>query len=126
MLCGLHFACRDDIAPFIAACDWDMLVVDEAHHLEWTPSESSREYRQIEGFAHQTPSVLLLTATPEQFGMAGHFARLRLLDPARFHTFDSYVAEEQHHAATVELVNLLLDDRAITETDLGAITFADS
>lgn len=121
VLCGLHFACRDDIAPFITACEWDMLVVDEAHHLEWTPSESSREYRQIEGFAHQTPSVLLLTATPEQFGMAGHFARLRLLDPARFHTFDSYVAEEQRHAATVELVNLLLDDRAITETDLGRL-----
>ncbi len=118
VLCGLHFACRDDIAPFIAMCDWDILVVDEAHHLEWTPSESSREYRQIEALAHQSDSVLLLTATPEQFGIAGHFARLRLLDPARFHSLESYVAEEQQHAATVELVNLLLDNQVMAEDDL--------
>ena len=26
VLCGLHFACRDDIAPLIAMCDWDILI----------------------------------------------------------------------------------------------------
>jgi len=118
VLCGLTFACRDEIAPFIAACDWDMLVVDEAHHLEWTPSRSSREYRQIERLAHKTDSVLLLTATPEQFGTVGHFARLRLLDPARFHSLESYLSEEKQHAATTELVNLLLDNQEITDDDL--------
>jgi ATP-dependent helicase HepA len=121
VLCGLHFACRDDIAPLIAMCDWDMLVVDEAHHLEWTPSESSREYRHIEALAKKSDSVLLLTATPEQFGTAGHFARLRLLDPARFHSLESYVAEEEEHAATVELVNLLLDNQAMAEDDLARL-----
>ena len=121
VLCGLHFACRDDIAPFIAMCDWDILVVDEAHHLEWTPSESSREYRQIETLATQSDSVLLLTATPEQFGTAGHFARLRLLDPARFHSLESYLAEEEQHAETVQLVNLLLDNQAVAEADLARL-----
>ncbi len=121
VLCGLDFACRDDIAPFIATCDWDMLVVDEAHHLEWTPSESSREYRHIERLATQSDSVLLLTATPEQFGTAGHFARLRLLDPARFHSLESYVAEEKQHAATVELVNLLLDNQVLAKDDLARL-----
>ena len=121
VLCGLDFACRDDIAPFIAMCDWDILIVDEAHHLEWTPSESSREYRHIETLANQIDSVLLLTATPEQFGTAGHFARLRLLDPARFHSLESYVAEEKQHAVTVELVNLLLDNQTIAEDDLGRL-----
>ena len=123
VLCGLHFACRHDIAPLIAACDWDMLIVDEAHHLEWTPSESSREYQQIETLAKQTDSVLLLTATPEQFGIAGHFARLRLLDPARFHSLQSYVAEEEQHVETVELVNLLLDNQVIAEDDLARLQF---
>jgi len=121
VLCGLDFACRDEIAPFIATCDWDMLVVDEAHRLEWTPNESSREYRQIETLAHKSNSVLLLTATPEQFGTAGHFARLRLLDPARFHSLESYLSEEQQHAETVELVNLLLDNQAITEDELARL-----
>ncbi|HKK17589.1 MAG TPA: SNF2-related protein, partial [Opitutales bacterium] len=27
---------------------WDMLVVDEAHHLEWTPEAVSREYQLVE------------------------------------------------------------------------------
>ena len=118
VLCGLTFACRDEIAPFIVACDWDILVVDEAHHLEWTPSKSSREYRQIETLAQKTDAVLLLTATPEQFGTAGHFARLRLLDPARFHSLESYVKEEKQHASTTELINLLLDNQELTEDDL--------
>jgi ATP-dependent helicase HepA len=121
VLCGLNFACRDDIAPFIDACDWDILVVDEAHRLEWTPSESSREYRHIETLAHKTESMLLLTATPEQFGTAGHFARLRLLDPARFHSLESYLSEEKQHAETVELVNLLLDNQAMAEDDLARL-----
>ena len=121
VLCGLTFACRDDIAPLVAACDWDMLVVDEAHHLEWTPSKSSREYRQIETLAQKTDSVLLLTATPEQFGTAGHFARLRLLDPARFYSLERYVSEEQEYAGTTELVNRLLDNQEMTEDDLTRI-----
>jgi len=121
VLCGLHFSCRDNIAPLIATCDWDILVVDEAHHLEWKPSETSREYRQIETLANQIDSVLLLTATPEQFGASGHFARLRLLDPARFHSLESYLAEEEQHAGTVELVNLLLDNQAMAEDDLARL-----
>ena len=121
VLCGLHFSCRDDIAPLIAACEWDILVVDEAHHLEWTPVKSSREYRKIEILAKQSDSVLLLTATPEQFGAAGHFARLRLLDPARFHSLESYVAEEKQYAATAELVDQLLDNEAISESHLARL-----
>ena len=39
----------------------------------------------VEQLANAIPSVLLLTATPEQLGLESHFARLRLLDPERFY-----------------------------------------
>jgi ATP-dependent helicase HepA len=67
------------------ACDagWDMVVVDEAHHLVWWPDTPSPAYTAVERLSRQTPGLLLLTATPEQLGMTGHFARLRLLDPDR-------------------------------------------
>ena len=39
--------------------------------------------------------MLLLTATPEQLGTDSHFARLRLLDPNRFHDLDAFRAELQ-------------------------------
>jgi len=81
------------------AAGWDMLIVDEAHHLEWTPEAPSPEYRAIEALAATTPSVVLLTATPEQLGRRAHFARLRLLDPARFNELDRYLAEAEGYAA---------------------------
>ncbi|MDE2054106.1 MAG: RNA polymerase-associated protein RapA [Xanthomonadaceae bacterium] len=81
------------------AAGWDMLIVDEAHHLEWTPETPSPEYRAIEALATATPSVVLLTATPEQLGRRAHFARLRLLDPARFNDLDRYLAEAEGYAA---------------------------
>ena len=48
-------------------CDaeWDLLVVDEAHHLVWSEEAPSREYMAIEQLAERVPGVLLLTATPE-------------------------------------------------------------
>jgi ATP-dependent helicase HepA len=89
------------------ATGWDVLVVDEAHHLEWTPEDPSPEYRTIEALAAATPSVVLLTATPEQLGRRAHFARLRLLDPARFNDLDRYLAEAADYAALSPLAELV-------------------
>ena len=121
VLCGLDFICREEIGALAERCDWDMLIVDEAHHLEWTPQKSSREYDQIERLSHIADAVLLLTATPEQLGAAGHFARLRLLDPARFHSLESYLEEENHHAQTATLVNALLDNENIDGEQLSQL-----
>jgi ATP-dependent helicase HepA len=90
--------------------DWDLLVVDEAHHLHWSPQQSSPEYRLVEQLAARTPGVLLLTATPEQLGRAGHFARLRLLDPHRFPDLDSFIREEAGYAPVARAVEHLLGD----------------
>lgn len=49
----------------------------------------------IEQLAERVPGILLLTATPEQLGMESHFARLRLLDPSRFHDFAQFVEEQK-------------------------------
>ena len=76
-----------------ADAGWDMLIVDEAHHLQWSNEAVSVEYQLVETIALATPSVILLTATPEQLGLAGHFARLRLLDPARYSDFALFEKE---------------------------------
>jgi len=92
------------------ASEWDLLVVDEAHHLAWTPEQPSEAYRFVEGLATDTPGVLLLTATPEQLGAAGHFARLRLLDPHRFHDLDAFLAEEEDYRPVARAAAALLDE----------------
>lgn len=68
----------------LIAEEWDLTVVDEAHHLNWQVDNVSTEYLCIEQLAQTIPGVLLLTATPDQLGHESHFARLRLLDPDRF------------------------------------------
>jgi ATP-dependent helicase HepA len=99
------------------AGDWDLLVVDEAHHLQWSPEHASPEYRLIEALAQQTRGVLLLTATPEQLGKESHFARLRLLDPDRFHDFAAFVAEEKSYEPVAAAVEALLDEQVLDAND---------
>lgn len=102
------------------AAGWDMLVVDEAHHLEWTPQAASPEYQTVEALAAATPSAVLLTATPEQLGRRAHFARLRLLDPARFDDLDRYLAEAEGYASLSPIAQRIanaepMDDRERAE-----------
>lgn len=81
--------------PLALAEQWDLLIVDEAHHLGWSPDAASAEYECVRQLAAQTPGLLLLTATPEQSGEAGFFAQLQLLDPARYPSLEGFLAEEE-------------------------------
>ncbi len=102
--------------------NWDMLVVDEAHHLGWSEDAPSEEYTRIEALANTIPSVLLLTATPDQLGHQSHFARLRLLDPARFVSYEAFLAEEATYAKVAETVTPLLETAPLTEQQLAALS----
>ena len=94
--------------------EWDLMVVDEAHHLNWSKEEPSIEYQCVEQLAEIIPGVLLLTATPDQLGHESHFARLRLLDPDRFYDYDAFIEEEQHYTEVADTANALLDGSALT------------
>jgi ATP-dependent helicase HepA len=99
------------------AAGWDLLVVDEAHHLEWSPDAPGAAYSLVEGLAAKTPGVLLLTATPQQLGLEGHFARLRLLDPERYGDFPRFVAEAEHYEEVAKAVDRLLAGKALSAAD---------
>lgn len=87
---------------------WDILVVDEAHHLGWSEESVSPEYQLVENLSRQVPAVILLTATPEQLGRSGHFARLRLLDPARYTDLPAFLAESDRFTALSGAVDALI------------------
>lgn len=100
---------------------WDLIVVDEAHHLAWSPDAVSAEYTLVEQLAKQTPGVLLLTATPEQLGLGGHFARLRLLDPARYQSLAAFEAESSRFVALSGTVEKLLEGDRLTPADVSML-----
>ncbi|MDX1756339.1 MAG: RNA polymerase-associated protein RapA [Marinobacter sp.] len=109
VLCSLDFLSHNRTAQYdVEAAGWDLLVVDEAHHLAWSPEGASTQYQVIERLAELTRGLLLLTATPEQVGVASHFARLRLLDPARFHDLDAFCLQEQDYERLNDVVRGLL------------------
>jgi len=114
VLCSLDlFTQSQQRQKQITEGDWDLLIVDEAHHLAWSETSSSPEYQIIEQLAKNTLAVLLLTATPEQLGRAGHFARLRLLDPDRFYDLNSFREEEALYEPIAEAVEKLLADKPL-------------
>ena len=117
VICSLDFVRRNKSRlEQMADAAWDLLVVDEAHHLAWSEEAPSREYLVIEQLAENTAGVLLLTATPEQLGPQSHFARLRLLDPNRFHDYHEFVAEQAQYRPVADAVTLLLSgDRLSNE-----------
>lgn len=114
ILCSQEFISGDkNTLESAASGNWDLLVVDEAHHLHWSPDKTSPEYSAIETLAARSKGLLLLTATPEQLGKSGHFARLRLLDPSRFPDFDSFIEEENKYEPVAGAINELFEENAI-------------
>jgi len=101
--------------------EWDLMVVDEAHHLEWSEHEVSLEYIIIEQLAANINGILLLTATPEQLGKESHFARLRLLDPDRFSNFETFVEEEKHYEPIAEAIDELIENKELSEKCLSVL-----
>lgn len=121
-LVALEWLVDDEKAQdYLLAADWDLLVVDEAHHLVWHPEKASDEYDLIERLARQIAGVLLLTATPEQLGLDSHFARLRLLDPDRFHDLAAFRAESAQYQPVAEAVQELLDQGRLSSQARTAI-----
>ena len=94
---------------------WDMVIVDEAHHLEWSEHAPSADYLFVEQLAQISPSLILLTATPEQLGKESHFARLRLLDPDRFYSFAAFVEEERLFEPVANAAKLLLAEETLNQ-----------
>ena len=113
---------HDDLREQALEAGFDLLVVDEAHHLTWSEEQGGNDrYDLIEELAEKTPGVLLLTATPEQLGVESHFARLRLLDPQRFSSLDRFLNEEEQYHHTAKIAEVLMSDLPLEPEHLSAI-----
>ena len=127
IICSTSFLATSSVrAQQAISADWDMLVVDEAHHLAWSLEKASPEYAIVELLSKVAKGLLLLTATPEQLGVESHFARLRLLDPERYANYDKFIHESQDNAAIANIVEdlslgkpLKSQDKALLETIFG-------
>lgn len=102
--------------------EFDCLIVDEAHHLAWSENAPSVAYLLVEQLANAIPSVLLLTATPEQLGLESHFARLRLLDPERFYDYQAFLKEQENYQPVADAVQSLLSEKPLSAVEKNHIS----
>lgn len=95
-------------ADILLNSEFDCVVVDEAHHIQpQTPS-----FTCLQNLSQLCPHLVLLTATPEQLGFASHFARLQLLDPAKYTDIARFTEEEKSFAAINQLIRQLPKSRS--------------
>ncbi|NOQ14925.1 MAG: RNA polymerase-associated protein RapA [Methyloprofundus sp.] len=102
--------------------NWDVVVVDEAHHLQWGENDACDGYLFIEQLAGLVEGLVLLTATPEQLGKQSHFAQLRLLDADRFHSFQVFLAEQQAFEPVAHLAEKIVNGHALHKPDKEALS----
>lgn len=104
------------------AAGFDMLVIDEAHHLAWDSDVGGNDkYDMVASLANIIKGVLLLSATPEQLGIESHFARLRLLDPHRFDDLDDFIAAQDAYTDVAHVATMLIDGMALTDKQISAV-----
>lgn len=102
--------------------EFDCLIVDEAHHLAWSENAPSAAYLLVKQLVNAIPSVLLLTATPEQLGLESHFARLRLLDPERFYDYQAFLKEQENYQPVADAVQSLLSEKPLSADEKNHIS----
>ncbi|SFC28997.1 ATP-dependent helicase HepA [Marinospirillum celere] len=121
-LASLDWLVKDDQAyTQVQEESWDLLIVDEAHHLGWSPAAASPEYLRIQQLAEQIPGLLLLTATPEQSGESGFFGQLQLLDPARYPSLEAFQQEEGGYRLCAQAINRLELKQPLDAEELKAL-----
>jgi len=105
---------------------WDLLIVDEAHHLKWTANRSSEKYDLVHRLGEKVKSILLLTATPHQLGFDAHFARLHLLDANRFPDLGSFGKEMKKYTSVAKICKKLTSKSNLQRSDLDNFQAADT
>lgn len=123
VLCSVDFLAGDgERSKQAIEAGWDLLIVDEAHHLEWSVEAPSAAYQVVDVLARKTEGLLLLTATPRQLGPEGHFARLRLLDPERYVDIEAFQEEADHYEEVADAVARLHAGEVLGAEDRALFT----
>lgn len=78
---SLDLAKREEILPSLRQVHWDLVIVDEAHRMSWSPpARKTARYALGELLRDSTDHILLLTATPHKGDPDNFTLFLQLLD----------------------------------------------
>ncbi|NOX35301.1 MAG: DEAD/DEAH box helicase family protein [Deltaproteobacteria bacterium] len=101
---SLDFLKNEKRQTQIIQAGWDMIVIDEAHHI----TDDEKTFLPVKTLAAESFGLMLLTATPEQMGVKNHFLHLKLLDPERYFDFNAFLDETSRYKKTINTVKALI------------------
>lgn len=78
---SVAFARQPHIRATLAAVPWDLVIVDEAHHMAGYEDRATQAYQLGQLLAAQTRHLVLATATPHKGDPVNFTKLLQLLDP---------------------------------------------
>jgi len=82
VITSLDLAKRTEMLPGLRQVHWDLVIVDEAHRMSWTPpARKTARYVLGELLRDTSDHILLLTATPHKGDPENFSLFLQLLDP---------------------------------------------
>lgn len=90
VICSYHFARSKD--AYIRQINWDLVVIDEAHHLRNVYKPTNRIATTIKGALSHAPK-LLLTATPLQNSLLELYGLVSVIDEYTFGDLKSFKAQ---------------------------------
>ncbi len=95
---------NNDYRRAILESQWDMMVVDEAHHL----SDQSESYNIVTKLSKKIPDLLLLTASPEAMNEENFFSLLQLVDPIKYSSITKFKREQKQYKAVASLADKIV------------------
>lgn len=82
LITSLPFARQADVQATLASVPWDLVLMDEAHHLAGYEQRETQAYRLGRTLARNAKHLVLATATPHKGDRANFLKLLQLLDEA--------------------------------------------
>ena len=115
VLCSSGWVAGPKWAKLCAEADWDLVIVDEAHHARSRRSgsrvETTRLYRLVRDLAapghFARRGMLFLTATPMQLDTHELYSLVELLDPALFPSEEHFERHRREAPGLSRLAELL-------------------
>ena len=119
-LCGFSFLTTAPPALLSRLIDagWDMVVVDEAHHMQ----SGGSLFQQVQQLSETVERMILITATPGHLAARSHFARLRLLDPDRYTDYGQFKTQSRAFGQVARIAQTLADGRHADPDSLRRIS----
>lgn len=128
VIVSLNFAKQDKQREKIVEAPWDLVIVDEAHHvrrsIQGRRIQSTIAYEMVDELKEIVGGLLLLTATPMQLHHFELFSLVELVEPGLFAAFGDFEQRRRDLPRLNALMKHMLDWDALSPSDVST-TFSE-